>query len=116
MSPRVVTVKEAVAVIADGATVVTDGFTMMGVAEAVFAGIEDSFLQTDHPRDLVVVHASGQSNRQQRVRALCEQGSGPASSRISLGSSCRACRRSSGKTKQRPSACLRDKSRRFCGQ
>ena len=63
MSPRVVSVKEAVAAIVDGATVVTDGFTMMGVAEAVFAGIEDSFLQTDHPRDLVVVHASGQSNR-----------------------------------------------------
>lgn len=63
MSPRFVSVAEAVAAIADGATVATDGFTMMGVAEAVYAGIEQSFGQTGHPRDLTVVHASGQSNR-----------------------------------------------------
>lgn len=74
MSPRVVSVQEAVAAIADGATVVTDGFTMMGVAEAVFAAIEECFLQTDHPRNLVVVHASGQSNRQQGFEHFANKG------------------------------------------
>src|SRR5919109_2814449 len=35
----------------------------MGVAEALYAGIEDSFRKSGHPRDLVIVHAAGQSNR-----------------------------------------------------
>ncbi len=61
--PRFVGLAEAVAAIPDGATVATDGFTMMGVAEALFASIEETFLRTGHPRGLVVVHASGQSNR-----------------------------------------------------
>src|SRR5436309_7304424 len=35
----------------------------MGVAEAVYEAIEQSFRETGHPRDLVIVHAAGQSNR-----------------------------------------------------
>ena len=35
----------------------------MGVAEALYEGIENSFRETGHPRDLVIVHAAGQSNR-----------------------------------------------------
>ena len=34
------------------------------MAEEIVAGIEASFLATGHPRDLVVVHAAGQSNRE----------------------------------------------------
>jgi propionate CoA-transferase len=60
---RLATVREAVAAIPDGATVAVDGFTLMGVAEALYEGIETSFRQTGHPRDLVIVHAAGQSNR-----------------------------------------------------
>ncbi|HYM49673.1 MAG TPA: CoA-transferase [Candidatus Limnocylindrales bacterium] len=56
-------VRDAVAAIPDGATVATDGFTMMGVAEAVYEGIEQAFRQTGHPRDLTIVHAAGQSDR-----------------------------------------------------
>src|SRR5213080_3316575 len=56
-------VQEAVATIPDGATVAVDGFTLMGVAEALYEGIEESFRKTGHPRDLVIVHAAGQSNR-----------------------------------------------------
>ncbi len=55
--------REAVVAIPDGATVAVDGFTLMGVAEALYEGIEDTFRQTGHPRDLVIVHAAGQSNR-----------------------------------------------------
>ena len=58
-----VSLEEAVAVIPDGATVAVDGFTLMGVAEAVYAGMEDSFRRNRHPRNLVIVHAAGQSNR-----------------------------------------------------
>ncbi|HEV3096682.1 MAG TPA: CoA-transferase, partial [Candidatus Dormibacteraeota bacterium] len=60
---RLASVPEAVAAIPDGATVAVDGFTMMGVAEALYEGIEASFRATGHPRDLVIVHAAGQSNR-----------------------------------------------------
>jgi len=60
---RLVSVQDAVAAIPDGATVAVDGFTLMGVAEALYEGIEESFRRTGHPRDLVIVHAAGQSNR-----------------------------------------------------
>ena len=60
---RVVSVQDAVRAIPDGATVATDGFTMMGVAEAIYEGIEEAFRARGHPRDLVVVHGAGQSNR-----------------------------------------------------
>src|SRR2546430_9335661 len=56
-------VRGPVAAIPDGATVAVDGFTLMGVAEALYEGIEENFRQTGHPRDLVIVHAAGQSNR-----------------------------------------------------
>jgi len=60
---RIASVQEAVARIPDGATVAVDGFTLMGVAEALYEGIENTFRETGHPRDLVIVHAAGQSNR-----------------------------------------------------
>ena len=60
---RLASVSEAVDAIPDGATVAVDGFTLMGVAEALYEGIEESFRKTGHPRDLVIVHAAGQSNR-----------------------------------------------------
>ena len=60
---RLASVLEAVAAIPDGATVAVDGFTLMGVAEALYEGIEESFHKSGHPRDLVIVHAAGQSNR-----------------------------------------------------
>ena len=60
---RLASVQQAVAAIPDGATVAVDGFTLMGVAEALYEGIEYAFRATGHPRDLVIVHAAGQSNR-----------------------------------------------------
>ncbi|TMF18702.1 MAG: acyl CoA:acetate/3-ketoacid CoA transferase, partial [Chloroflexi bacterium] len=60
---RLASVSEAVDAIPDGATVAVDGFTLMGVAEALYEGIEESFHKSGHPRDLVIVHAAGQSNR-----------------------------------------------------
>ena len=60
---KLVGVADAVRAIPDGATVAVDGFTLMGVAEALYEGIEESFRKTGHPRDLVIVHAAGQSNR-----------------------------------------------------
>jgi propionate CoA-transferase len=60
---RLASVSEAVGAIPDGATVAVDGFTLMGVAEALYEGIEETYRASGHPRDLVIVHAAGQSNR-----------------------------------------------------
>lgn len=60
---RVVSVADAVRAIPDGATVGLDGFTFMGIAEAIYEGIEESFRKSGHPKDLILVHAAGQSNR-----------------------------------------------------
>ena len=72
--PKFVSAKEAVAAIADHATVALDGFTMMGVAEAVEEEIERAFLASGHPRDLVLVHAAGQSNRRQGFEHFAHTG------------------------------------------
>ncbi|TMD43849.1 MAG: acyl CoA:acetate/3-ketoacid CoA transferase, partial [Chloroflexi bacterium] len=61
---RLVSAEQAVAAIPDSATGAVDGFTLMGVAEAIYQAIEERFRQVGHPRDLVIVHAAGQSNRQ----------------------------------------------------
>jgi propionate CoA-transferase len=60
---RLVGLADAVAAIPDGATVAVDGFTLMGVAEALYEAIEKSFRDRGHPRDLTLVHAAGQANR-----------------------------------------------------
>ena len=62
MAARFVNVTEAVAAIRDQATVASDGFSLIGVPEAVFAGIEASYRATGHPRDLTLVSSAGQSN------------------------------------------------------
>lgn len=67
-------VADAVGAIGDGSTVVTDGFTMMGVAEGVLAEIERQFLDRGHPRGLTVVHAAGQSNRTGGVEHFAHPG------------------------------------------
>ena len=61
MSPRIVTADEVAPLIADGATVASDGFTMMSVADEIYLAVEQSFLSTGHPRGPTWVHAAGQS-------------------------------------------------------
>jgi propionate CoA-transferase len=72
--PKFVSAQEAVAAIPDGATVALDGFTMMGVAEAIEEEMERAFLDSGHPRDLVLVHAAGQSNRHQGFEHFAHAG------------------------------------------
>ena len=60
---RLVGLADAVAAIPDGATIAVDGFTLMGVAEALYEAIEKSFRDRGHPGELTIVHAAGQSNR-----------------------------------------------------
>lgn len=63
-SPEFVTADDAVASIPDGATVATDGFTLLGVAEEVYEAVERRFLASGRPRGLTIVGASGQSGNE----------------------------------------------------
>lgn len=61
MTPAFVTADEAARHIRDGATVATDGFTLLGVAEEIFEALERRFLDEGSPRGLTMVAAAGQS-------------------------------------------------------
>jgi propionate CoA-transferase len=57
------TAEEIAASIPNGATLVSTGFSLIGVAEEIYQAIEHRFLETDQPRDLTFVHSAGQSDR-----------------------------------------------------
>lgn len=65
---------EVVRHIQDGAAIFTVGMTLISASEAILEAIEESFLRTGHPRDLTLVHASGQSDRQRGIQHLAHEG------------------------------------------
>ncbi|VEI13622.1 CoA-transferase [Trueperella bialowiezensis] len=69
-----VTPAEVASLIPNGATVAGDGFTMMGVADEIYAAIEQSFLDRGVPNGLTFVHAAGQSNRVDGLARLAHPG------------------------------------------
>ncbi len=54
-----ITSKEAANLIPDGASIGTCGFMLTGATEELFIAIENRFLETNHPRDLSLLWASG---------------------------------------------------------
>ena len=57
------TAEEIAASIPDGVTLVTTGFSLIGVAEEISQAIENRFLESNQPRNLTFVHSAGQSDR-----------------------------------------------------
>ena len=59
----IISAAEAVKFLQDGMTFVTTGFVACQMPESTNKAIEKSFLETGHPRDLTLLYAAAQGNR-----------------------------------------------------
>lgn len=71
---KIITPEQVPALVPDGSTVVSDGMTMMGVADELIAALETSFLEKNTPNELTWVHAAGQSNRVAGLARIAHDG------------------------------------------
>ena len=62
-TPRVLDAEAAAALIKSGQTVIVEGSSGFGVAEAVLAALGRRFEASGEPRDLTLVHTTGVGDR-----------------------------------------------------
>jgi propionate CoA-transferase len=60
--------------IKDADTISTIGMTLVGASESILKAIENSFLETGHPRNLTLVHSAGQSDRKNGIQHFAHEG------------------------------------------
>lgn len=63
---KIITAKEAAALVKDNDTITTSGFVASALAEELTTALEDRFLQTGSPKNLTLIYAGSQGNRDGR--------------------------------------------------
>jgi propionate CoA-transferase len=66
MSLQIMTAREAANLIADGDTIMTDGFIGSCFAEDLAVGLEQRYIETGYPRDLTLFFCAGQGDAKDR--------------------------------------------------
>ncbi|MBY7144565.1 acyl CoA:acetate/3-ketoacid CoA transferase [Virgibacillus sp. NKC19-3] len=74
MEANFIKASEVTNLIQDGDTVSTVGMTLISSSEAILKVIENSFLETGHPKDLTLVHSAGQSDRKNGIQHFAHEG------------------------------------------
>lgn len=74
MNNKVITKEAAAELIRDNSTICTVGMTLVSASESILSSIEKRFLETDSPRNLTLVHAAGQSDRNRGIQHLAHPG------------------------------------------
>ena len=82
MSSKFIDAHEAARWVASGDTVCTVGMTLIGAAESILSAIEARFLTAGEPRDLTLLHAAGQSDRQRGIQHFAHPGMGSSGQAI----------------------------------
>ena len=60
---KYITKEQAAELVKDGMTIVTSGFVACALPENITGALEKRFIDTGHPKDLTLFHASAQGNR-----------------------------------------------------
>jgi len=63
---KVIPVEDAVSVLQDGDVLATSGYGGHGMPEQLLVALERRFLDAGHPRDLTLIHATGQGDGQEK--------------------------------------------------
>ncbi|WP_319781747.1 acyl CoA:acetate/3-ketoacid CoA transferase [Oceanisphaera sp. IT1-181] len=74
MKNKIITKEEAAELIRDDSTICTVGMTLISASESVLSSIEKRFLETESPKNLTLVHAAGQSDRNRGIQHLAHPG------------------------------------------
>ena len=72
---KVIPVEDAVSVLQDGEVLATSGYGGHGMPEQLLVALEQRFLTTGRPRDLTLIHATGQGDaREKGLNLLAHEG------------------------------------------
>lgn len=66
MSEKIVSAEAAVAIVQDGDVIATTGYGGHGVPENLLVSLEKRFIETSTPRNLTLVHSTGQGDAKEK--------------------------------------------------